>query len=182
MDMTKKASQRDRMMNRSLPSVTQPIAIDDPTAALRALAHAERVHQHAVRSGDEAEIKRTKTALTRAKNKHDACYEYLTIRALRPKAYEKLMAEHPPTPEQSAAAPAPHEAPQWDRETFRPALLAACVEGDMTAEDWAVWLEEHSARGEGDKLFVVTLALNEAERLPESVMLPKGSPLTPSSR
>jgi len=65
--MTKKASQRDRMMNRTLPSVTQAIAIDDPTAALRALAHAERVHQHAIRSGNEAEIKRTKTALTRAK-------------------------------------------------------------------------------------------------------------------
>lgn len=177
-----KPSQRDRLMNRTLPSVTQAIAIDDPTSALRALSHADRVHQHAVRSGDAAEIKRTKAALTRAQKKHDACFEQLTIRALRPKMYEALIAEHPPTREQTATATAPHEAPQWNRDTFRPALLAACVEGDMTAEDWAAWLEEHSSRGEGDKLFVVTLALNEAERLPESVMLPKGSPLTPSSR
>lgn len=180
--MTKKASQRDRMMNRQLPSVVQAIVIDDPTAALRALAHADRVYQHAVRSGDAAQIKRTKAALTRAQNKHDACFEHLTIRALRTPVYEKLIAEHPATPEQIAAAPAPHEAPQWNRETFRPALLAACVENDMTAEDWAAWMEEHSSRGEGDKLFVVTLALNEAERLPESVMLPKGSPLTANSR
>lgn len=180
--MTKKASQRDRMMNRQLPSVVQAIAIEDPTAALRSLAQADRVYQHALRSGDEAQIKRTKATLTRAQNRHDACFEHLTIRALRPRAYEQLIAEHPATTEQTAAAPSPHEAPQWNRETFRPALLAACVEGDMTAEDWAAWIEEHSSRGEGDKLFVVTLALNEAERLPESVMLPKGSPLTPSSR
>lgn len=178
---SKKLSQRDRLKNRKLPSVTQPIVIEDPTAADRALKYADRVHQHALRGGDADEIKRTKAAVGRAQKKFDACFEHLTIRALRPRDYDDLIEEHPPTEEQLAAATDPLDTPQWNRETFRPALLAACIEGDMTAEDWAEWLEESSSRGEGQKLFIVTLALNEAERLPESAMLPKGSRLTPSS-
>lgn len=179
MDMTQK-SQRDRLMNRELPFVTQAITLEDPTAAIRALNRAERVLQIAEQSGDAADIKRTKAARNRAQKKVDACYEVLTIRALRPKAYDELIDEHPPTPEQHAAAPEPHLAPQWNRDTFRPALLAACVDGDMTEDDWVAWLEEHSARGEGQRLFVAAIAVNENERLPESVMLPKGSLRTPS--
>lgn len=175
MDMSPKASQRDRLMGRELPSVAHAIAVKDPTAAIRSCNRAERVLLHAERSGDAEAIKRTKAALGRAQRKVDACYEVLTVRALLPGAYEALIADHPPTPEQVAAAPAPHEAPQWNRETFRAALLAACVDNDMTEDDWNTWLTEHASRGEGQRLFVAALAVNENERLPESVMLPKGS-------
>lgn len=177
MDMT----QKDRLKQRARPSVTQSILIDDPTEATRQAQRAAQVYKQAVRSEDKAEIKRTKAALTRATNKLDACYEHITFRSLPPAVYETLIGEHPPTAEQMAAAPGPDERPQWNRDTFRPALLEACAENDMTVDDWVDFLKEHSSRGEGDALFVAALAVNENARLPEAAMLPKGSPLTGNS-
>lgn len=174
-------SQKERLKHRKLPSVTESILVDDPTNALRSFQRAQRVWEHAVRSGDAEQVNRTQAALTRAEKKLDTCYEHIVLRALRPKEYEELIGEHPPTPEQVAEAPSPHERPQWDRETFRPALLAACAENDMTAEDWVEFIEEHAATGEGNKLFVAAIAVNESVRLPEAAMLPKGSALTRSS-
>lgn len=168
-------SLKKQLRSRELPSITQTIQLTDATEAAAKLQAATLAHQRAVIRDDPEPLKRTKAALKRAQKAYDTCFAQVVLRALPPRDYEALICEHPPTDEQMAGT-TPDSAPQWNRDTFRPALLAACAEGDMTTEDWAAFLDDHSSRGEGDALFVAALAVNENRRLPEAAMLPKESP------
>jgi hypothetical protein len=100
-----------------------PLRVEDDAAALEALAVAEN-------SGSEA-------AIEAARKQIDGCYEWLTITALSPREWEALIKAHPPTTEQLKAEPK-----SWcNQEAFVPALLAECIEGEETAEDWAEFIQ-----------------------------------------
>lgn len=172
-------SLRDQLTTRALPSVTEYIEIKDPSEARGNLEKALRVLKHAEVKGDQAEVKRCKAAATRARKQHEKCFAKLTLRAMPPDDYEDLIDEHPPTPEQIAkAGKNPADWPEWNDKTFYPALFAACAEGDMEGQDWTSFLKTNVSRGERRRLYMVALAVNENERMPESTMLPKGSPGT----
>jgi hypothetical protein len=87
--------------------------------------------------------------------------EVFELRGLSPDEWETLVAEHPPSDDESALGA------QWDVTTFRPALLAACVltpEGDepLTAQDWAELAAGTTfAPGEFTLLFHAALELND---------------------
>ena len=98
----------------------------------------------------------------------DGCYEQIVLRAMPPADYERLIAAHPPTDEQRGKGEI------WDPDSFRPALLAACADGDMTEQDWVAFLAEHVSAAERQGLYVAALAVNEQERVAESVSVPKG--------
>lgn len=168
-------SLKKKLTDRAMPSVVQTIQLADATDAAAALQAATVTHRRAVIKDEPAELKRARAALKRAQKAYDACFAEVVLRAIPPRDYEALICDHPPTEEQMAGT-TPDDAPQWNRETFRPALIAACAEGDMTATDWAEFLAARASRGEGDALFVAALAVNENQRLPEAAMLPKGSP------
>lgn len=69
--------------------------------------------------------------MTEAQAAVNACYERLIITAIPPVDWEGLVAGHPPTDQQRANG-------GWcNSDTFAPALLAVCVEGDETEADWA---------------------------------------------
>lgn len=169
-------SLKEDLSERQLPSVPYSVQKHDPSKAEEALAQAERMLRQAEVKGDKDEIRRRKTAVTRARNQVKACFTIFELRAIEPDDYEDLICEHPPTPEQIAkAGQDPSQRPEWNDATFYPALLARCVDDDMTAEDWAAFLKKRLSRGERRQFEYTLVAINENVRLPEAMVLPKGS-------
>lgn len=105
----------------------------DDTEQREELTEAKRLHLFAsvAHKEDSDEVQEAARKVDGAQAKLDACYEPLTLTALPPADFEALMAAHPPTKEQRS------KDFEWNEETFRPALLAVTVEGDMTEDDWA---------------------------------------------
>jgi hypothetical protein len=91
--------------------------------------------------------------------------ERVTLTALLPKVWEDLVLAHPPTPEEQEGGA------WWHVETFRPAVLEACVvtpegEDPLTAADWQeLATGGHLAAGELVLLFNVAVRLNDRSPL-----------------
>lgn len=149
---------RPSLAKRRLPSTTFPLRIEDDTVARAGLAAAEG-------SGDPERIAVAEATV-------GACYEQLKLTSLPPETWEELVSEHPATEAQQKSG-------QWcNMNTFLPALLAACVEGDETAEDWANYTQRGAlSSGEADALFAAVIGINQ--RTPEP-LVPKGSTQTRS--
>ena len=128
---------RERLRGRARPTDTFLLRVDDDTEARAELAEA-------VRDGGD---------LVAAQAKVDGCYETLLITALPPADMEALRAAHPPTDEQAGAP--------WNAATFLPALLAECITGDVTEEDWAEYTTKGPMTvGEVRDLFDTVMAVN----------------------
>ncbi len=170
-------SLKSQLTTRELPGVTQLVQIKDSRDARVKLEQALRVLKQAEIKG--ADLKRCRAAVTRAQNQLEACFAKVTLRALSPADYEALIEKHPPTAEQVAAAGKnPADRPEYNGDTFYPALFTACAEGDMTEDDWAAFFQEHVSHGERRQLYMAVLAVNENERMPEAMHTPKGLPGT----
>jgi hypothetical protein len=80
----------------------------------------------------------------------------VTLVALPPDEWEELVALHPPTPEQQA------QGFQWDKTTFRPALLTVSVRTENgVAVDWARLSKEGQiTAGELNTLYEAAVMLN----------------------
>lgn len=145
---------KDRLATRKRPTATYQLRIDSDEVARSELAAAET-------AGDEDRKVATRLAV-------EACYEQLTIVALPPVDMEELREAHPPTDEQRKK----HGA-LFNPTTFIPALLAACVESDVTEEDWAQYTSTGAmTSGEVTDLFNTAWALQYA--VAPSPDLPKG--------
>lgn len=153
---------RDRLRAKARPVVRHPLVVKDQAGPRAALADADRALLAARVDHDEdsPEVAEAQRAVEEAQRKVDACVEMLTLRALPPEDFEALVAAHPPQDDEDT----------WHTATFRPALLAACVEGDMTEDDWAEF-EPRCSTGERNALFFAALAVNS--RVPD-VSVPKG--------
>ena len=112
-------SLRDRLAKRQPPTASYALRVDDDTAARAELAAARA-------AGDEDRIVAAQTAI-------EACYEQVTLTVLPPLDMEALIAAHPP-PEGN------REEKIFNSVTFTPALFAACVDSDVTEEDWAQYI------------------------------------------
>jgi hypothetical protein len=78
---------------------------------------------------------------------------------LPPAEFEELVGAHPASEEQRKKN---GPAAVWNIDTFVPALLAASVESDMTADDWAeVTSKGPIATGEVAGLFQAALQVND---------------------
>jgi hypothetical protein len=80
----------------------------------------------------------------------------LKYQAIGMRAYDQLVAKHPPKPEQRA------EGSSFNIDTFAPALIAACsVEPEITAaEAREIWDSEDWSRGDVMVLFRNAVELN----------------------
>lgn len=190
--MTEEAgtSQRDRLLARKRPAVPYRLLIDGDAvgAARMALLAAQRDLRQArlqVGKGRAAAVRRAEAAVADAEQAVDACYETVVLHALAPRDLEALIAEHPPTAAQWAAVqkardeaaerdgPAPAW-PDWDDDTFYPALLAACAtEAGMSPADWAAFLEANASNGEVVGIRHAALNVNHRERVADPLVLPK---------
>lgn len=147
-------SLRERLAQRKPPSVVVRLRVEDDTAARAELVSAQA-------GGDGPRIQAAQDAV-------DACYEPLVITALPPAEWEALVDAHPPTEEQKKRGNT-----WFNPVTFYPALLAACVEGDETEDDWADFTTKGSlSLGESNAL--ITAALEVNQRSPDPGVIPKG--------
>jgi len=169
-----------RVQSRKLPSLPFRVLVvdgDELEAAQRKLLEAterkRRADRNLVPDKPERvkEATSAKRALTIAEKAFEACWESIQITAVEPPIFEQLKAEHPPTPEQLKEDPDAG----YDKDTFQPALLAACAEGDKTVDEWRDMLEHQFSTGERQELFTTALAVNAGTRVVESVVLPKDS-------
>jgi hypothetical protein len=80
----------------------------------------------------------------------------LQYQAIGMRAYDKLVAKHPPKPDQRA------EGSSFDIDTFAPALIAACsVDPEISpSEAKAIWDSEDWSRGDVMVLFRNAVELN----------------------
>lgn len=169
-------SLKDRLRERQLPQATVGLRMDWSSESYQLhedLARAERDLVMAEAAGDD-DLDQRRSDVDELRAKVDALYEYLTIKALPAQDMEELVNNHPPTAEQVAEDPNAG----FNRTTFFPALLAACVEGTETAEDWQELLTSGElVIGEVNALIGTAMSLND--RSP-SVSLGKGLTTTSS--
>jgi hypothetical protein len=164
-------SRRERLGKRKLPSATVSIRLD-PTSteaddAREDLRQAEFELRLAEESPDHTRLPALREAVEAAQARVDAAFEYFVINAIPAPEFEALIHDHPPTADQRK------EGFSWNRESFFPALLAACVEGSESAQDWADMLKDGTfILGEWTALISTALQLND--RSPD-VSLGKGS-------
>lgn len=173
---------RETLKQRGLPLTTFPfraVPSDELAAAEAALDEATRDLRRAETT------KAVTTALRRrvddAAEQVQACFQVLTVRAMPPADLEALIAAHPATDAQRDKDPDA----VWNRDTFVPALLAACVFDDpagdepaLTEAEWAIAVTKGaSSLGEVAALFNACWQVND--RAPD-VRLPKGSTPTRS--
>lgn len=168
---------RDRLRERQRPQAVVALRIDSSFAADEADRHLAQVTaelRQADELGDKEAVAQLSAALVEAQARVDAAYEYVTVRALPASDMELLIESHPPTAKQLEADPRV----TFNRLTFYPALLAACVETPETEQDW----EEIIGSGEmvlGEINTLVNVAMELNDRAP-SVSLGKGMTPTPS--
>jgi hypothetical protein len=169
-----------RVRKRGLPSVDFPLLVvdgDELAVAQRKLAEASERLRRAERILDPAkpervkEAKNAKRAFAPAEKAFDACWERIRITAMPPDEFEQLKSNHPPTPEQLKDDPEV----EYNKSTFRPALLSACAEGNKSVDEWRDMLKEQFSEGERQEIFTAALGINAGTRMVESVVLPKGS-------
>lgn len=170
----------DRVKSRGLPSVPfRLLVVDDEQLAAsqqrlgEALERRRRADRNLVPEKPDRvkEAKNAAAAVKRAEKAFEDCWETIRITAMRPKKFEQLRAAHPPTAEQQKADP---EA-EYNRDTFLPALISACAEGDLSPQEWSVELDTNFSQGEQQEIFTTCLGVNAGTRIVESVVLPKGS-------
>ena len=86
----------------------------------------------------------------------EACYERLELTALAPADMEALIEAHPPAPNQRD-----RDNSMFNPTTFVPALIAACVESDLSEDDWSEFVTKGPVtRGETLALFNAVWDLN----------------------
>lgn len=130
------------------------LRVDDPADAQQAYNRAVdelRIEQLSANDEETSQaVKRAKAKVEKARRAVEACFEPVRVRALPPSDYEALLAEHP----------AAKDSDEPFGEDFPKALFLACVEGDMTGEDWEVFFEKSCSRQEKFELFGTAIMAN----------------------
>lgn len=170
-------SLRERLLGRKAPQATVRIRVEftpDADTAAQGVRDAEQALRVAEASGSTDRMESARAAVGIAQAGFDRYCETLTLHPLSPADLEALLDAHQPTGEQRERHPGLNWGP-----SFIPALLAACVDGDLTEDDWLVLASkgDQLASGEVSMLFQTALAVND--RGPE-LQVGKGSTQTPS--
>ncbi|WP_433520147.1 hypothetical protein ACQP2T_63445 (plasmid) [Nonomuraea sp. CA-143628] len=155
----------DRLLNRPRLFAEHPIRIVDDTEARQEVEQARFAlallqTQGEVRVGA---MQTAKGALTRAKKKLRACYEWIPLRAMEADLFEALIGEHKPRPDTSDEI--------WNNETFPRACLLATDESGRSEADW-----EHifkSVLSGPEQVQLCNAAIRVNARTPDE-SLPKG--------
>ncbi|MEV4096974.1 hypothetical protein [Streptosporangium saharense] len=159
-------SLRERLLARPRLADTCMLRVDDDAEARKELERARtflRVLQFQGDAADESAVRAARADLERAEAAVAACYEPITLRAMRPGDFEALIALHRPREGTGDRA--------WNLETFPRACFQECVEADLTTAEWEQVWKEVLSQGERDELCTAAIRVNV--RIPDST-LPKG--------
>lgn len=155
MSNTRKAGRRERLLARKRPTIVYRLPVEDDTAALAELEAAKVARELAdLREDKDDAIKEADRRLARAQKAADACYEPVTLVAMRPTKFEELVAAHPARDGEDEA---------WNVETLPRACFLASVqsgEDDLTTEEWGAFLDDSLSQGERESLFLTALNVN----------------------
>ena len=165
---SKKTTQRDRLMSRTRPSDTYHLPVGDEAEMRDATAAVETAQEALsvarMRFDDRAAVavEEAQAALAQAGKALAALYEPVVIRAMKPAAFEQLVAEHP-------AREGKEE--RWNADTFPRALFLESVVGELTREEWESLLDEGCSEGEKTGMLLTAQLVNA--RTPDGT-IPKG--------
>ena len=151
---------RDRLRNRPRPWATVKLRMDHTLEFARKERELELVQAELIRARVDPDGKvRAELFAEREKtlvSELEPGYESLTCQALPPSEMEALIGAHPPTDEEQERGMTFHP------DSFFPALLAACVLGDETEDDWdAMYKDGTLVTGEYNALVTTCLDLND---------------------
>ncbi|AQZ67640.1 unnamed protein product [[Actinomadura] parvosata subsp. kistnae] len=123
-------SLRDRLLNRPRPTGSFPLRVDDDTAARDELERARRLHTMLLLQGgvDESALEQARTDVREAEERLRDCFEFVTLRAVSAADFEALVTAHPPRPDTKDE--------MYNLDTFPKACFLACVEGELSQEEW----------------------------------------------
>jgi hypothetical protein len=148
-------SLRDRLLNRERPTATYRLRVADDAEQQREWALAQdglRVAQLRADADAAREQAKARRQLDKAQAALEACYEEIRVRALEPVVFEALVEQHPARKDTEDEA--------WNGDTFPRALFLACVEGDLTPEEWSGFLDRACSHAERSELMFLALAVN----------------------
>lgn len=141
---------RDRLQGKTRPTLPHLIRVDDTTDAVTAANAAQNDLLAAL--GTERE-QAARDAVQAAQDALTACFEPITLTAMRPEDFEALIAAHPPREG--------HPVDQaWNVDTLPRATFFACAPADMTEQEWADWLTTTCSHAEQVELFNSAVAVN----------------------
>lgn len=159
-------SLRERLLSRPRPSGSYPLRIDDDTEARKDVEQAQallRIMEIQGGAADQGAVRKARSALKKAESRLQACYEFVTLRALPPDDFEALVGAHKPREATTDQL--------WNNETFPNACLLACAESDLSEQDWElVWTKVLS---NAERIELSNAAIRVNVRVPDS-SLPKG--------
>lgn len=150
------AGQR-RLLNRKRPTVVHHLRAVEPdverAAKEAAEAARERLSIASMRIDEQATdaVTTAQAELDQANAALAACYEPVTIQALPPDEFEELVAEHPKREGKEEA---------FNADSLLPVLFLRCVQGDLTAEEWANEVIPQLSNGERRALESRSLDVN----------------------
>lgn len=151
---------KDRFAQRQRPQETFPLRMDfgpESVAAEREF-EAAAAELASARERGLPDVGALTRRVESARAAREQFYEFLTVAALPPDEFDDLIAAHPPTDEQRAK----DQRAVWNHTTLVPALLAASIDSDMTADDWAeVTSKGPVATGEVGALFNAAMRVND---------------------
>lgn len=165
----------DHLRSKKKPVTrTVPFCLDDTVA--HDIALAEEARDAAVEHKRPVEeIEKLEANLDRLRKKARTVSVDFKFRSMKPREFDSLLDEHPPTKEQKdAARKAGNAGLTFNPETYPPALVAASlIEPDLTVEDVTdMWTSGDWNHGELNVLFFSALDVNQNRRV---VNLPKAS-------
>ena len=151
------AGRRERLLARRRPTTIYQLAVEDDAAAvaeLNAAKDALSTARFRTDEGAEQAAADAEQRLAEARAAVEACYEPVTLTALPPAEFEALVAK----PEH---APRDGKDERWNAETFPRACFLACVDtGDLSADEWAEFVDGNLSQGEREALFLAAASVN----------------------
>lgn len=164
-------SLKERLLARERPTATYPcrVAPVEETQDAEAALAAARKAALAVRVDDKTATRKAKKILAEAEARRDACYERITLRALPPAEFEALGDTYPDAPDDAS-----DEVRRQHDEEYLHSVFLASVEGDLTDEEWAEFVQQHLSTGERNDLYNLAIAVNGRVRALDPAT-PKGS-------
>lgn len=144
----------ERLKNRSLPTDTYWLQVDDTTEPGRALAEArDQLRTRLLIDASAEDVDKAREAVKAAEAALKACYEPITVTALEPGAWEDLIKEHPPReghPDDDV----------WNTDTLPRAAFLACAPKEWTPAEWEAFLDHKLSPAEREGLYITAVAVN----------------------